>query len=78
MEGLLDEANIEGALRVMEDLVIATDHLETPIFPRDLNITIFVVNITLTKLELILNHAFNMTGVNIKNVNIYTLEYNFS
>ena len=61
MEDLLDEANTEGALHIMEDLVTATEHLETPIFPRDLNIAISVVNITLT--QLVLNHETNINSV---------------
>ena len=70
VEDLLDEENIEGALHIMEDLVTATELLETPLFPRDLNIAIFIVNITLT--QLILNHESNMRGVNISSVSVNT------
>ena len=61
VEDLLDGANAEGALRIMEDLVTATEHLKTPIFPRDLNIAISVVNTTLT--QLFLNHETNINSV---------------
>ena len=50
VEALLQEANTEGALQVLKELVEATEDLGTPIFPRDLDTAIDVVNQTLTQL----------------------------
>ena len=50
VEALLQEADTEGALQVLEELVEATEDLGTPIFPRDLDTAIDVVNQTLTQL----------------------------
>ena len=55
---LLRNGNIEGAIHILEDLVEATDNLETPTFPRDLDTAIDVVNQTLTQLV----DKFNTSG----------------
>ena len=46
---MLQENDVEGALHVLEELVEITDHLETPTFPKDLDVAIEVVNRTLTQ-----------------------------
>ena len=61
VEALLQEKDIEGTLLVLEELVEATDHLETPTFPRDLDTAIDVVNQTLT--QLVIDQDVNINDV---------------
>ena len=62
---------VEGAIHELKKLVMATEHLETPIFPRDIYTVIIIVNITLN--QLFVDLESNMTGVSLNKVSIHDI-----
>ena len=47
---MLQDKDVEGSLKALEELVEVTDHLVTPTFPIDLDTAIDVVDQTLTQM----------------------------
>ena len=45
---MLQDKDVEGSLKALEELVEVTDNLATPTFPKDLDTAIDVVDQTLT------------------------------